>query len=627
MMLRLAKLAMTLAIIAAGTGVSIVLAYSFDIPRISMIYLASVIIVAARFGSYYGLLAAVISVSSFDFFIENPRFTFALGTKQDLVNAIVFIAAAILTGAYADRFRQQQTTTRLLLDATKGFPSAALDPFARTLLRDASAPDELQHAFGVAAEARRIVIAISIVLVGAGLSYALHRAFGMPDHTGVLLAAIIACALFIGARAALVAAIVAVVAFNVLFEDKPFALSLGSADDFMNLAVFTAIAWWLGDYADKARAERAMSRTTLEASRGFSTIADEPVLRSALRSAICRLSGANSVWVMDETGALIDPELSGPLPQELAAARAGVSGDIAHEFQVWRIRPLEADGQDIGAVIWFAAAVPPRQAARTARAIAILIDLAIAAIARIRVQAEKAEMETIAQTERLRSAMLSSMSHDFRTPLAGVLGSATSLLELGDKHDERARRELLLNIRDQAARLNRYVENLLSLTRLDAGAVNVLARRELLEPLIYDAWEALGDAGGARRILDARIDEDAAVVVDPVLLHQALANVFENAIKFSKDGSTVRVRASRAGPNLALEIADEGPGVETEDCERIFERFYRAKGAAAPGIGLGLHITKSVLEVMGATISARARDDGAPGLVMTMTLPADEARP
>jgi K+-sensing histidine kinase KdpD len=627
--LTLGRLLATVATLALATVVTVLLTDALGLPHISMIYLISVIFVATRFGSHYGFLAALLAISLFDFFVEQPRFTFGLGTKQDLVNIIVFIAAAILAGVYADRLRQQQAVTRLLLEATKGFPDAAMYPFARRLLQSVAPRDEPKRMTrSLASESRRVLVGLAIVAACAAATYVLHTYLDAPRTSALFIAAVVASALLVGARAGLVAAVVAVTAFNFIFEEPAFTLSLGSSEDFINLVLFCSVAWFVGGFADRVRAEREMSRTTLSASEAFSVSADEAALRSNLREAICQLSGTQSVWVTDETGALVDAERADPMPAGLAAVYADMAGgQRTHAFQVWRIRALETGGRSFGVVVWFALAVAPKQAAQTEYAISVLIDLATAAIARKRIDGERADVERVAQTERMRSALLSSMSHDFRTPLAGILGSATSLLDLNDRYDEQKRTDLLRNIRDQAFRLNRYVENLLSLTRLDAGALNVQARPQLLEPLIYDVWESLGDAGGARRILETKIEADAAVMVDAVLLHQALANVFENAIKFSKEGASVLVRTRRVGDEQVLDVLDEGPGVHPDEMAKIFDRFYRAKAAPAPGIGLGLHITKCAVEAMHGRIQARSRDDGRAGLVVSMSLRAAEATP
>jgi K+-sensing histidine kinase KdpD len=290
----------------------------------------------------------------------------------------------------------------------------------------------------------------------------------------------------------------------------------------------------------------------------------------------------------------------------------------------WRSRKLAGDGRDLGVVVWrrgrASAADPVVQDAL----VGALVDLGASAIARARLSAEKAEMEFVARTEQLRTILLDAVSHHFRTPLAGIMGSATSVLNLPVDHDPGARRDLLLIIKEQANRLNRYVENFLSVARLESGAIEMRPKPVMLEPFLYDVWESFGEDGGARRFLDAEIDP-APVQADPALLKQVFGNVLENAIKFSPEESVVMVRTRREAGALVVDVADEGCGVPPENRERIFQRFFRAPGARAPGLGLGLYITRSLAEMLGGGVTACERPDGRPGLVLSITLPLAEA--
>ncbi|CAN7448626.1 ATP-binding protein [Phenylobacterium sp. LjRoot164] len=230
-------------------------------------------------------------------------------------------------------------------------------------------------------------------------------------------------------------------------------------------------------------------------------------------------------------------------------------------------------------------------------------------------------MEFRARTEQLRTILLDAVSHHFRSPLAGILGSATSILNLPEQHDREARRELLLIIKEQANRLNRYVENFLSVARLESGAIDVNPTEVALEPLLYDVWETFGEAGGARRFLHVEVGE-ASVTADPALLAQVIGNILENAIKFSAEGSMVGVRARREGEAVILEFTDQGCGVAPGAEDRIFGRFFRGQGTAAPGLGLGLYITRSLVEMLGGSVRAQNRSDGEGGLVISVSLPA-----
>lgn len=263
--------------------------------------------------------------------------------------------------------------------------------------------------------------------------------------------------------------------------------------------------------------------------------------------------------------------------------------------------------------------------ARTANeAAAALTDMAAVATARARLAAEMTDMESSTRAEQLRTILLDAVSHHFRSPLAGILGSVTSILSLPQPHERGLDRQFLLIIKEQANRLSRYVDNFLSLARLEAGAIEINPSDVNLEVLIYDVWDSFGASGGARRYLDVELEIDA-MRSDAGLLTQIFGNLLENAIKYSPEESVVAVRGRRQGDDVQIEIVDEGCGAPEAALERMFARFHRMHSAKTPGMGLGLYITRSLVEMLGGRISARNREDGRTGLAMSMTLPLNGA--
>lgn len=245
-------------------------------------------------------------------------------------------------------------------------------------------------------------------------------------------------------------------------------------------------------------------------------------------------------------------------------------------------------------------------------AVALLIShLAL----RVRAQAEAAKRaEVAAETERLRSSLLSAVSHELRTPLAAILGSAGALLQ-GAQGDGPRARDLLVNIRDEADRLTRLVHNLIETTRLEAGAS--------LKGEPYSVEEAIGTAlERADRLLAGRrvetdIPENLPLsFMDPVLMELVFVNLIENAVRHAPEAA-IEIQARERMDAIEVSVADRGPGLKPEDLERVFEKFYRS--SAAPGAGLGLAICKAVVEAHGGTIRAENRPGG--GAVFRLTLP------
>jgi two-component system sensor histidine kinase KdpD len=254
-------------------------------------------------------------------------------------------------------------------------------------------------------------------------------------------------------------------------------------------------------------------------------------------------------------------------------------------------------------------------------AVMFAAGLAIATLAeRLRGQARLARQADLrARSEELRSALLSSVSHDLRAPLAVITAAATSA---GDPAvPAAARAELLESIGVEARRLERMLANLLQLTRLETGMV---PHREWipLEELVGGALTRLEGWLGERAVAGVDVDVgELAVPVDPVLFELALVNLIENAVKHGAPPITIAAR--RAGPRIAIDVLDRGPGVAAADEERVFEKFVRA--GAAPGAGLGLAVVRAIVTAHGGAVAVRPRAGG--GARFVVELPAAAGPP
>jgi two-component system sensor histidine kinase KdpD len=251
-----------------------------------------------------------------------------------------------------------------------------------------------------------------------------------------------------------------------------------------------------------------------------------------------------------------------------------------------------------------------------------LCDQAAVAIERIALAKGLDEARVLAETERLRAALLTSISHDLRTPLASILGTVSSLRTFPEKYGEAEREELLATLQDEAERLNRFVANLLDMTRLESGAID-------LKLDLIDVAEIIGAA--LQRAANVLTGHHVEVNIEPalpmlrldaVLFEQVLFNLLDNAAKYSPAGSRIEVRATQDGELVEIEIVDEGPGIPPADLERIFDKFYRvqAQDRRRAGTGLGLAICRGFVEALGGWIVARNRRDRS-GAVLTIRMP------
>jgi two-component system sensor histidine kinase KdpD len=244
---------------------------------------------------------------------------------------------------------------------------------------------------------------------------------------------------------------------------------------------------------------------------------------------------------------------------------------------------------------------------------------------RIRDQAEAVRArERNIETEQLRNALLSSVSHDLRTPLGVVMGATSTLLECPPE-DEALRRALLMTAHGEALRLNRLVHNLLDMTRLEAGALNVRKELQPLEEVVGSALNRLEDPLRGRDVGTSIPAGLPLVPLDSVLIEQVLINVLENAARYTPAGSPIEVVATEGDRNIQVEIADRGPGIASQDIERVFEKFFRLRETEGGGVGLGLTICRGIVRAHGGRMWVEERSGG--GASFRFTLPLDAVAP
>ncbi|MGB8983019.1 MAG: sensor histidine kinase KdpD [Anaerolineales bacterium] len=238
--------------------------------------------------------------------------------------------------------------------------------------------------------------------------------------------------------------------------------------------------------------------------------------------------------------------------------------------------------------------------------------------ARLVEQAQRADL--LQATEKLQTALLNSISHDLRTPLVSITGALTSLDEQSDSLDDENRESLILTAREEADRLNRLVGNLLSMTRIESGAIKLHREPGDIQDVIGTALEQLGSRAANHEIKVNVPDDFPLVPLDFTLIVQVVVNLLENAVKYSSSGSLIEISASRVDDKARLEIADRGVGIPLEDLTHVFDKFYRVqRPESVSGTGLGLSISKGIIEAHHGTIYARARVGG--GTVVSVELP------
>jgi two-component system sensor histidine kinase KdpD len=227
-----------------------------------------------------------------------------------------------------------------------------------------------------------------------------------------------------------------------------------------------------------------------------------------------------------------------------------------------------------------------------------------------------------AETDKLRAALLTSISHDLKTPLAAIMGSAGTLMDFDAELPKEARAELLATIVDESERLNRFISNLLDMTRIGSGAMEPNHTFVFLGDIVGTALSRASKIT-ADHTLSVGIPSDLPMLkVDPVLFEQVLFNLVDNAAKYSPEGTQIEIRGWQDGASISISVTDEGPGIPPQDLERIFDSFYRVRKAdqVRAGTGLGLAICRGFIEAMGGAIRAQNRSDRS-GAVFTIHMP------
>ncbi|WP_304164599.1 sensor histidine kinase KdpD [Phenylobacterium aquaticum] len=455
---------------------------------------------------------------------------------------------------------------------------------------------------------------------------------------------VLASGLTLGLWPALTAAAVSAFVYNFFFLDPRLTIWIGHPADVLTFAVFFVAAlvtgWLTGRVRDQGRAvsrRAAAVAALLAASRRLSSAVGHAAAAQVLAEQLAAATnGAAVVLTPGEDDIVLSaaaPPLDALTSMDFAAARwAWEKGEPAGAGtgtlpnSAWTFRPLQGGKARAGV-----AGVEPHavQAEEDARFVGALLDQGAVALERAEFAAQAADAQALLRSDRLRSALLNSVSHDLRTPLSTVLGSVTTLLDYGKSLDKATQRDLMLSIREEAERLNRYVGDLLDMTRLEGGAL--VTRRDWvdLRDVLRAAVDRVSRRLETRQIIRDFPPELTMVKADPSLLEQALVNILENAVAYSPDGSRIEVAAYEDRANVVIAIEDEGRGIPTAELERVFEKFRRMEEATdrGKGAGLGLAISKGFVEAMGGRIAAASPIHDGRGTRILISLPKEHQTP
>ncbi|TPL04571.1 MULTISPECIES: sensor histidine kinase KdpD [unclassified Mesorhizobium] len=474
----------------------------------------------------------------------------------------------------------------------------------------------------------------------------LDRFLDVRNLASVLLLAVLTAAVTFGLWPALYACFLSALAFNFFFLEPRYTLTIRDPESIVAFAVFLVVAVIASNLTARVQRQAVAARSRARATEdiysfskklaGAGTL-DDVLWATAFQ--IASMLKVRVVLLLPENGTITvkagyppDDTLA---EADIAAARwawehnraAGRGADTLPGAKRLYL-PLRTGRTAIGVVGLDNDKQGPLLTPEQQRLLDALADQAAVAIERVQLVADVDRARLAAEADRLRSALLTSISHDLKTPLAAIMGAAGTLKEFAPALPEKDRAELLATVVSEAERLNRFIANLLDMTRIESGA---------MEP--NHAFHYVGDVVGsalnrARKItaehkIETDIPADLPMLrLDPVLFEQALFNPLDNAAKYASPGSTIRLQAWVDNGAVILQVMDEGPGIPPDDLERIFDTFYRVRkrDQVRAGTGLGLSISRGFIEAMGGTIAAANRTDR-PGAIFTIRMPVPAELP
>jgi two-component system, OmpR family, sensor histidine kinase KdpD len=463
----------------------------------------------------------------------------------------------------------------------------------------------------------------------------------------VFLAAVVGSAVALGPLYGVVGAALAFLSWNFLFLPPRYTFHIAGAQTLVGAAVFGVVALLLagtaGGLRQSARTARARLfglRRLVEFSRRLGAPGTTGDLLVAAAQELERVAGCPACVLMPlEAGGVVEPVVRAAVPTEevpdegsmaaarwaLANGRPAGSGTAILPSAAWQFRPMRTARGIVGLV--GLRPLPGDRSGRLdgerGRTLDALLDQAAVAIERAELMEERARGEARAETEALRSALLASVSHDLRTPLTAIRGALETLRISGDALPPETRTDLLATAEEETARLGRYLANVLDIVRLEGR--QIVPKRELVDvPEAIDAAVARAERAHRRPVRRELGPRLPALRLDPVLLDQVLSNLLDNALKFSGPDGRVAVAAWREGPEVAIAVEDDGPGIPPADLGRVFDPFFRATRTdrVAAGSGLGLAICRGLAAAMGGRIAAESPVRDGRGTRMTLRFPA-----
>jgi two-component system sensor histidine kinase KdpD len=505
-------------------------------------------------------------------------------------------------------------------------------PAATPSMRTATRPEPFNP--------RPYLMALVITAIGLCAGELINSLLGLENVDLVFLTAVVGVAVRYGLWPSLLASVVASLCYNFFFLPPVYTFTITDPTNIAAFCFFMLIAILVSNVAARVRtqADTALSRIkTTEQLYAFSrklagtATLDDVLWATAYQTAL--MLKVRVVLLLPEDGILTVKAGYPPEDQldkaDLAAAnwawsndRSAGRGSDTLPGAKRLFLPMRTGRGLIGVIGIDNDRTGPLLTPDQRRLLDALVDQGALAIERVLLVEDMDRVKRTVESERLRSALLTSISHDLKTPLASVLGAASTMRDLASGLSDQQKHDLLATVIDESERLNRFIANLLDMTKLESGAI-------VPNTALHDIGEIIGSAlRRASKILERHnVQLDIAadlpmLQLDAVLFEQVLFNLLDNAAKYSLPGTTISIKSQRERSFVSLQVADEGEGIPPGELESVFDKFYRVQKIdhVRPGTGLGLAISRGFVEAMNGRISAANRTDRR-GAVLTIRLP------
>jgi two-component system sensor histidine kinase KdpD len=484
------------------------------------------------------------------------------------------------------------------------------------------------------------VFALAAVAAALGVGELIQPLLGVENVDLVFLTAVVAVAVRYGLWPSLLTTVAVSLCYNFFFLPPLYTFTITDPTNLAAFVFFTVVAVVVSHFAARGRTQTVAAHDrvrTVELLYAFSRklagvgTLDDVLWATAYQAAL--MLKVRVVLLLPEDGSIAVK--AGYPPEDILD-----EADVAAAKWAWQNDRAAGRGSDtlpgakrlflpmrtgrgaIGVMGIDSDKTGPLLTPDQRRLLDALIDQAALAIERVYLVEDVDRAKRTIETDRLRSALLTSISHDLKTPLAAVLGAAGTLRDLSGALTDAERADLLATIIDESERLNRFIANLLDMTKLESGAVVPNTALHDLDEIVGSALRRAGKILAQHHVELELAAGLPMLVLDAVLFEQALFNLLDNAAKYSAAGTTIRIRSWRDEDAVCLQVLDEGDGIPAADLEHIFDKFYRAEKGdrVRAGTGLGLAISRGFVEALHGRITAANRPDR-PGAIFAIRLP------